>query len=67
MVELDRNVRGVDVLPIFLRADFEPSQDQQADNNDPVTIGEKLIVATGALFSIAIVALGVWKLVELIV
>lgn len=66
MVELDRNVRGVDVLPIFLRTDFEPSQDQQADNKDPVTIGEMLIVASGALFSVSIVTLGVWKLVELI-
>ena len=66
MADLDRDIRGAEILPVFLRADRELPVSSPVEEMEAVSFGEMLIVGSAGLFSAAIVALGLWKLVELI-
>lgn len=66
MVDLDHNLRDVNALPVFSQKDLDGCADSTYEGTEAVSKMEMLLVGSGGLLSAAIVALGLWKLVELV-
>ncbi|MEP2829903.1 hypothetical protein [Parvibaculum sp.] len=66
MADLDRNIRGADVFQGFARMEPDARTDSAFQDIETVSKVEMLLVGSGGLMSAAIVALGLWKLVELV-
>jgi hypothetical protein len=66
MADLDRNIRGADVFQGFTRMEPDARADSAFQDIETVSKVEMLLVGSGGLMSAAIVALGLWKLVELV-
>ncbi|HAC59241.1 hypothetical protein [Parvibaculum sp.] len=66
MADLDRDLQNGDVLPLLYKADRDRELRSTVDDMEAVSLAEMLLVGSGGLFSMAIVALGFWKLIELV-
>lgn len=66
MADLDHNLRDVNVLPVFSQKDLDARAGGAYEGMEAVSKMEMLLVGSGGLLSAAIVALGLWKLVELV-
>lgn len=66
MADLDRDLQNGDVLPLLYKADRDRELNSTIDDMEAVSLAEMLLVGSGGLFSMAIVALGFWKLIELV-
>ncbi|MFN4229897.1 hypothetical protein [Parvibaculum sp.] len=54
------------MLPLLYKADRDRELRSTVDDMEAVSLAEMLLVGSGGLFSMAIVALGFWKLIELV-
>lgn len=66
MADLDHDLQNGDVLPLLYKADRDRELNSTIDDMEAVSLAEMLLVSSGGLFSMAIVALGFWKLIELV-
>lgn len=66
MADLDHDLQNGDVLPLLYKADRDRELNSTIDDMEAVSLAEMLLVGSGGLFSMAIVALGFWKLIELV-
>lgn len=66
MADLDHNIRGADVFQGFARKDSDALSESAFQDVETLSKAEMLLVWLGGLLSAAIVALGLWKLVELV-
>lgn len=66
MADLDHDLQNGDVLPLLYKADRDRELNSTIDDMEAVSLAEMLLVSSGGLFSMTIVALGFWKLIELV-
>jgi len=66
MTDLDNRIQGVDVFQGFARTESDALSESAFQDIETVSKMEMLLVGSGGLMSAAIVALGLWKLVELV-
>lgn len=66
MADLDNGIQGVDVFQGFARTESDPRTDSSFEDIETVSRAEMLLVGSCGLVSTVIVALGLWKLVELV-